>query len=86
MLDLREVPAIVRAIELGDPQALFILDDRFWPRAAHRRSDQHKLLRLDGVGVLFVDLAAYNVVGDFLKLREVQRLVKRAAGRWRLLA
>jgi hypothetical protein len=43
-------------------------------------------LRLDGVGVLFVDLAAYNVVGDFLKLREVQRLVKRAAGRWRLLA
>jgi hypothetical protein len=32
MLDLREVPPIIRAVEFGDPQPLIIFDDRLGPR------------------------------------------------------
>ncbi len=86
MLDARVIPAIVGAVEFGDPKPLVILNNRLGPRAAHRRADQHEFFYLNGVVAFLLDVIAHDRVGDFLQLPQFQRLIEFAARRRGLLA
>src|SRR6266511_1197703 len=84
MFDPCIVPTVVRTVKLRDPKAFVVFHNSLRTGAAHRCADEHQILDLRGLLSLDV-LLPHEGFGNFVKLREFDRLVELAARSGRLL-
>lgn len=80
------VPLVVGAVELGDPEALAVLDHGFRPGTAHRGADEQQLFDLPGDGIGCNLFLIHQGIGDRPQPRQIECLVEVAASCRRLRA